>query len=401
MPLPASHYRLLKVQIPLILLFTFLCPVFATVLFPIFLLAVTIQVAYALYFFARVFHLPITTRSTSPAIPVSIIICAKNEAENLQRNLPAILAQRYANAAGKPMFEVVVVNDASDDATDGVLGILANKHEHLRIVTIGKEEERYLPGKKHALGKGVATATNAYLLMTDADCKPASEYWLQCMADGFTEGKEIVLGVGKYDYQPGWLNAFVRWETMHTFLQYSTYALAGRPYMAVGRNMACTKEAFNKAQGGEVWSQLPSGDDDLLIRNVANKHNVSIMCNADALTISPAKNNVRDWLLQKQRHMSTGKYYKTFVKLALGKYALSHTLMWICFIALLFTNMWQEALLAIACRCLVYYLFWWHTAERMQEKKLVRWFLPADFGWMLYNFVLSPYIIWKNKRQWK
>lgn len=352
-------------------------------------------------FFARIFQLPKAVAPYTLTNPVSIIICAKNEAANLRRNLPAILAQRYTNGAGKPMFEVLVVNDASDDGTASVLQQFVEVHEHLKVVTINSDEVRSLPGKKFALSKGVAASANPYLLMTDADCMPASEWWLQKMAGGFTEGKEIVLGLGKYEFQLGWLNGFIRWETMHTFLQYSTYTLAGRPYMAVGRNLACTKAAIMKAQDGEVWSQLPSGDDDLLIRNVATKDNVAIVCDADAFTVSPAKDNMRDWLLQKQRHMSTGKYYKTFVKLALGGYAVSHTMLWLSFIVLLFTPMWQEALGAIVCRCIIYYLFWRETADKMGEKKLAQWFLPADIGWMLYNFVLSPYIIWKNKRQWK
>lgn len=379
----------------------FLCPVFTGVLFIIFLLAVTIQMAFALYFFARIFQLPVQQSASAIQLPVSIIICAKNEAGNLKNNLPAILAQRYTNAAGKPMFEVVVVNDASADDTAQVLAEFANTYPNLKIVTITPEEERNFPGKKFALSKGVEVAIHPYLLMTDADCIPASDLWLAKMAAGFANGKEIVLGVGKYEYLPGWLNALIRWETLHTFLQYSTYALAGWPYMAVGRNLACTKEAFIKAQGGAVWSQLPSGDDDLLIRNVATKNNVSIVCDADAFTTSPAKNNVRDWLLQKQRHMSTGKYYRMPVKMLLGMYGLSHAVLWLSLVLLLFTPMWVEALGAMACRCLVYYLFWWETAKRLQETKLKRWFLPADFGWMLYNFVLSPYIIWKNKRQWK
>ena len=379
----------------------FLCPVLTEALFIIFLLAVTIQMAFALYFFARIFQLPSQQSISVNQLPISVIICAKNEADNLKNNLPVILAQRYMNAAGKPMFEVVVVDDVSGDCTAQVLLELANAYPNIKIVTIRPEEERSLPGKKFALGKGVAAASYPYLLMTDADCMPASELWLVKMASGFKDGKEIVLGVGKYEYQPGWLNAFIRWETLHTFLQYSTYTLAGRPYMAVGRNLACSKAAFIKAQQGEVWSQLPSGDDDLLIRNVASKNNVAIVCDVEAFTISPAKDNVRDWFLQKQRHMSTGKYYKPFVKLALGKYALSHALMWLSFIVLLFTPMWQEALGAMLCRCIVYYLFWWETANKMQEKKLIRWFLMADIGWMVYNFVLSPYIIWKNKKQWK
>ena len=99
------------------------------VLFYLFLFAAVIQVGYALLLFIRVFSLPAaaTPVSVQERLPVSIIICAKNEAANLRKNLPLILAQRYSNDAGIPLYEVIVVNDASTDDTEEVLKELALK----------------------------------------------------------------------------------------------------------------------------------------------------------------------------------------------------------------------------------------------------------------------------------
>src|SRR5690606_5721565 len=148
----------------------------------------------------------------------------------------------------KPLFEVVVVNDASEDGSSKVLEEFSKKYPHLKIVSISKEEPRLFKGKKFALSKGVENAENSWLLLTDADCLPASPDWISRMVQPLLEGKELVAGFGAIRFQKGFLNAFVRWETMHSFLQYSTYAHAGKPYMAVGRNMACIKAVFLKAK---------------------------------------------------------------------------------------------------------------------------------------------------------
>jgi cellulose synthase/poly-beta-1,6-N-acetylglucosamine synthase-like glycosyltransferase len=375
---------------------------FTTVLYILFVVSVTIQCGYALYFFSRIFRLPAATVFSAPQQqPVSIIICAKNEAHNLRQNLPAILSQRYMNEAGKSLYEVIVVNDASTDDTPSVLQELEQQYDNLWDVSIFPDDKRTFQGKKNALSKGLALAGYNWLLLTDADCKPSSDMWLQNMVAPLGRGKAIVAGYGGYYAAKGLLNAFIRWETVHTFLQYSTYALAGHPYMAVGRNLACTREALLKAQGSAVWNALPSGDDDLLVNIVANKHNVAIVCNENAFTYSAAKANWAEWIKQKQRHLSTGKYYKQSAKALLGIYGITHTIMWLLFFILLFFAGRQRVILLMAARLLVYWVLFAITAFRLKEKKSAYLFPLFDFGWMIYNFAFAPYIIWKNKKQWK
>lgn len=373
-----------------------------SVLFWLFVFSIAIQCGYALYFFTRIFNL--SRRSEGdihPSLSVSVIICAKNEAGNLEQNLPSILAQRYSNASGKPMYEVIVVNDASEDDTEAVLYRLEQEYSHLWHVSISKDEPRLFKGKKFALGKGVSHASASSLLLTDADCAPASENWLRYMVRPLEEGKEIVAGYGAHRFRKGALNAFVRWETMHTFLQYSTYAMAGMPYMAVGRNLACTKAVFLKAQQSDIWNELPSGDDDLLIRACATEANTAIVANPEAFTFSDSRASWKDWLRQKQRHLSTGKYYKPQIQTVLAVYALAHALSWILFLILTYWSDWSMVFIVMVMRCAIYWTIWQTTVLRLKEKKLFSWFLFCDIGWLVYNFVLAPYIFWKNKQQWK
>jgi cellulose synthase/poly-beta-1,6-N-acetylglucosamine synthase-like glycosyltransferase len=384
-------------------LFLFLCRVLVTILSCLFLLSITVQLAYVLCIFARVFAVFRTEKQGDrpAAIPVSVIICAKNEADNLRKNLPAILSQRYTNDAGKWMYEVIVVNDASDDDTEKVLYELSQQYSQLWSVNIAKDEVRDAPGKKYALATGVGHASHSLLVMTDADCSPSSTQWLSNMVKPLTQGKQIVAGVGLYEKTRGWLNAFIRWETIHSFLQYSSYAKAGMPYMAVGRNLACTKEAFYKAKQSPAWTRLPSGDDDLLVNAVADGGNMEIVAHPGALTVSPAKATLQEWIAQKQRHVSTSKYYKTRIILTLGLYACIHALAWLLFLILLFVWDWQLTLAVMALRCAIFALLWHAVAKKLGERFSAVSHVLFDIGWMVYNFAFSPYIIWKNKQQWK
>jgi glycosyltransferase involved in cell wall biosynthesis len=372
------------------------------IVYYLFITAAAIQCIYALYFFIRIFSL--RAAKSSPAYnhqPVSIIICAKNESANLKKNLPAILSQKYSDENNRSNFEVIVVNDASTDNTAQVLQEMELQYDNLWDVVIANDAERNLPGKKFALSKGLAYAKHNWLMLIDADCTPVSDGWLEQMVAPLATGKEIVAGYGGYYATSGLLNAFIRWETLHTFLQYSTYALAGKPYMAVGRNVACTKDVLQKAQQSDVWSALPSGDDDLLVSIAGNAENTCIVSNKAAFTGSDATATWADWVKQKQRHLSTGKYYKGGIQLLLSLYAAAHSALWLSFFALLFSDHWLVAMFVFIGRCLIYWSLWAFTAYRLQEKKLVYLFPLFDIGWMIYNFAFFPYITWKNKKLWK
>ena len=104
-------------------------------------------------------------QSLSRPLPVSVIICAKNEAENLRNFLPSILSQNH------PHFEVVVINDASTDETLEVIEDFQSRDQRVKIVNV-QNNEAFWANKKYALTLGIKKAVNPYLLFTDADCQP-------------------------------------------------------------------------------------------------------------------------------------------------------------------------------------------------------------------------------------
>jgi len=378
-----------------------------------------IQIGYCLYFFIRIHSAKAlnngiaTHRAEMPMhaqLPVSVIVCAKNEAKNLTENLPSILQQAYHNEAGQPLFEVIVVNDQSTDGTDAILAGFQAAYPHLRIVSIAPDAPRLLPGKKFALGKGLEAASHELILMTDADCKPASKAWISWMAYPFSQGRDIVAGYGGFYARRGFLNQFIRCETVHTYLQYLTYNMAGIPYMAVGRNLACRKALLEKAQQDPLWSQTASGDDDLLIRIGATPGNMVVNHHPASFTHSAACDTWTGWVRQKQRHFSTGKLYHKKVQYLLGGYALSHACFWLGLLAMIILLFVQPGNLPVSYPTIVVpvvllrlALMWstWSELSDRVERKGLKFFWPVfDFAWLLYNFIFAPYIFWKNKQQW-
>jgi len=341
-------------------------------------------------------------------LPVSVIICARNEAANLEKNLPAVLSQMYQSGNDMQLYEVIVVNDRSTDHTPLVLKRLQLKFHNLKVVDITKVPENKPAGKKYAQYCGVQAAAYDWLLLTDADCFPTSNQWISNMVQPLSTGKEIVAGYSGYYHLGGLLNSCIRWETLHTFLLYSSYIQSKFPYMAVGRNMACTKKLFMEAAETEKWNLLPYGDDDMLVAAAATEANTALVAVPQSFTISMPKTTWKTWMAQKQRHLSTGKYYKPALKMLIGEYALTHTLIWLSFFMLLIFRaqtapvIHTDILLALmAVRCGLYYITWAGAAWRIDEKKLIPFFPFFDLGWMLYNFVFSPYIFLKNKKNWK
>jgi hypothetical protein len=293
------------------------------------------------------------------------------------------------------------VNDGSTDETDAVLSQLTTQYAHLRAVNIPSTTLRTFPGKKFPLSKGLDAARYGLILCTDADCSPASEDWLRLMTAPLTQGKEIVAGYGGYRHTGALLNAFIRYETLHTFLQYYSFTIAGLPYMAVGRNLAATREVFLKAQSHPAWSKLPSGDDDLLIQLCAHAGNMTVLTDPASFTWSAAKEHIDEYLAQKRRHVSTGKFYSLRSKFALGAYALMHTLWWVVLIFFVFCGMPIAAWIVLALPFINHIVTLRQGAAAMGERTGIAGWFGFFFCWMLYNAVLAPYILWKSKQRWK
>lgn len=364
----------------------------------LFLLSTVTQLFFYLFFYLRIFFHKEKKKNTTEQVPVSVVICAKDEAANLKKFLPSILTQKYEN------YEVIVINDFSEDNTENVLDELKNKCPKLYVTTI-KQKPKFNYGKKLAITLGIKAAKNDWILLTDADCKAVSENWIASMAQAFTPKNEIVLGYGGYLEQKGLLNRLIRFDTAFIALQYMTFAMSGRPYMGVGRNLAYIKTLFFKNKGFAGRLNIESGDDDLFVNKHANKNNTQIILDTDSFTRSEPQKKLRYWLKQKRRHFATARYYKTKHLILLRLEVISRILFYICgiFIASLMPQPYLYYAIGIILFRSILQLFIFNRAFKLlREKKILILGIVFDiFLPIIYFFIGLSRVFKRKKDKWK
>jgi glycosyltransferase involved in cell wall biosynthesis len=353
-----------------------------------------IQLFYYGFFFMRLAFYKPKAKLSSQTQPVSVIICARDEAANLAKNLPGSLVQQY-----RTTHEVIVVNDNSFDDSKYLLEEFQKSFKQLHVVEL-KQEAKFIPGKKFPLSIGIKTAKYETVLLTDADCVPASEFWIDKMQETYDDDTEIVLGYGPYHKTKGILNKLIRWETFTTAMQYLSYALAGKPYMGVGRNLSYKKTIFFRHKGFTAHNNIASGDDDLFIKTAATATNTKINIDADTFTLSEPAKSWSQWLKQKRRHYSTAKYYKGIHKFLLGLYSFSQFLFYPLFVTSMLFYGWQFALIVFGIRFIVQSIVYYFCMKQLNEKDLYPWFLFLDIWMFFYYIIFSLALVRRPGRKW-
>lgn len=313
---------------------------------------------------------------------VSIVVVFKNELENLRRLIPELMVQHYPN------FEVVLCDDFSSDGSFE----LANSHDDPKIKAMKASKD--LLGKKFALREAINATKGDKILVTDADCIPASSDWVGSMIR-HTSDKKIVLGYSPHEKAAGFLNKFIRYETYFTALQYLNYAVAKIPYMGVGRNMMYDKSLF--LEEAPATDKLISGDDDLFVNAVADKSNTAINLCPESYVYTAPSTSWSDFFKQKRRHVSTSVAYKFRHQFLLGLYSLSHLLSYILFFVGCFAG---EFLFFLICFVVVITIKWIiarGTMKKLACEDLIIYFPLLDFMLACYYLLMVPLTFFKPK----
>ncbi|HEV7232534.1 MAG TPA: glycosyltransferase [Bacteroidia bacterium] len=369
-------------------------PPYGILIFCFFCFSLLIQLCYYLGVFSRLVFFKKKTPSSVDYPPVSVIICARNEDDNIVQFLPLILNQDYPN------YQVVVVNDCSFDNTGDVLEEIARREDRLKIVTI-KPDDYYSHGKKFALMVGIKGAENDLLLLTDADCKPVSNQWLKSMASNFTSEKEIVIGYGAHERSKGFLNKLIRYDGFYIALQYLSFSIAGRTYMGVGRNLAYEKELFFRKKGFASHYQILSGDDDLFVNEAATKNNVSVELDPNSFTLTRSKKTWSEWVRQKKRHVTTWPHYKPMDKFLLGLLPFAQFLFFSCFLTLLVMHYMIYVVISVfVFRFLVQMLIFNGAMRRLNEKDLLVYSPLMELILMFFYPALALSNAFQKKNKW-
>ena len=324
--------------------------------------------------------------------PLSVIIYAREEVENLRRNLTAVLEQDY------PQFEVIVINDGNTDESEDYLTLQGEKYPNLYHSFV-PSSSRYISRKKLAITLGIKASKYDWLVFTEANCLPESDQWLRTMARNFTSRTQIVLGYSGYERGKGWLHKRASFDNLFTSMRYLGYALAGKPYMGIGRNMAYRKELFYAQKGFSAHLNLQRGDDDLFINKTATSENTRVETDANAVVRVQPVFRAKDWWEEKISYMATAHFYRGIQRNLSGFEATTRLLFHAAWIATLVIGIlnfhWLVAgiaFLMFALRYTMQALIINKTAKDLGEKRRYFFTLPVfdilqpmqSLRWKLY-----------------
>jgi len=196
----------------------------------------------------------------------SIIVAARNEAENL----PACLDSIFSQDMPADRYEVVIADDRSTDATPQILCGAAAERPNLRVVTITQTPPGISP-KKHAVTTAVAASKNEIIAFTDADCV-VPPTWLSSLNKHFADdGVAMVQGITTYSRPPDMDSRFWGLQSVD-FLSHGIIAAAAiaadLPINSNANNMAFRRKVFDAIGGYEANAKVVPGDDDQLLQRV-------------------------------------------------------------------------------------------------------------------------------------
>jgi glycosyltransferase involved in cell wall biosynthesis len=379
-------------------IFVFLKPLTLQPIVILFFAAILIQTTYFIFFTIAFNRKNAGLKTISPLVrrePVSILVCAHDEEQNLKELLPLLLKQNYSD------FEVIIINDRSNDGTFDYLLEVGKNDARVRMVNVDRIPP-HVNSKKYSLTLGIKAAKYDLLLLTDADCRPDSEDWISSMSSAFEEKTQFVLGFSPYRKSKGFLNLFIRFESLLTAMQYYSFALLRNPYMGVGRNLAYRKSFFLAGKGFNEFMNVTGGDDDLYVNKHANSINTSLVLNKAATIHTFAEESWGDFIRQKKRHLSVGRLYKFKHRFWLGLFMVSWLISWLTVIPAALLSTFPLLIAGLMIFRIMSLFFAFNTALQRLEHKFELWTLPfLDFLFSIYYLTTGLLTLGSKDVRWK
>ncbi|MDR1023827.1 MAG: glycosyltransferase [Prevotellaceae bacterium] len=376
--------------------FDFLCtiqwdkiPNYLYAIYGIFLLCTLIQLHYYLVQHRKVACFsPQADQMRSTQQPVSVVICAKNEQHNLEKNLPLFLKQDY------PQFEVVVVNNCSTDDSEMLLYNLRQHHSNLQITSI-EEGQKFMHDKKLAITVGIKAARYETIVFTEPDCAPDNDKWLSAMQQAFGDTGEVVISYCRSKRCKGIFGKIMRCDSVFSALFSLRAAIKGVPYRSSSKNMGISQELFFRNKGFAHYNSYPQSEETIFLCRNANRHNTRVTLAHDAILSSSQQLTFGQWFQQKCTYASLldmGKRGKKHIHVEMA----SRVLFYLCAATLVsIAALQQEHFLLAAAAPLLLFRFTAQVAifikatGKLQERGLVIWLLLYDIFSPMFAFMAS------------
>lgn len=239
----------------------------------------------------------------APAEPISVVVVAHNQADALRRNLPLVLGQDYDN------FEVIVVNNASNDDTEDVLKALELEYSNLHH-TFTPAGARYISHKRLSLTIGIKAAQYEWVVLTEPDSRPCSPRWLSTMAGHFRDDIELVLGYANYAPEPKALCRKAAFFNLFHQMQYLPWAMRHKAYRCNPANVALRKSFFMAHKGFADDVNLIGGAMELFVNRHSRPSHTAVSLHPDGKVWCESVASGKQWRIKRSFYMETRRHFK-------------------------------------------------------------------------------------------
>ncbi|MFA6807223.1 MAG: glycosyltransferase [Bacteroidales bacterium] len=356
---------------------------------------VSFQIIYYIVVYGRSCFYKATKTDIEVYPSVSVVICAKDEAYNLEKRLPIILEQQYPN------FEVVVVNDASKDESEYILRVLQEIYPNLNVVNLYENVNKFL-GKKYPLSIGIKSAKNEIILLTEADTQPSSYNWITEMVKGFNHKTQMVIGYSNYEIKNNFLNSLIQYEHQTTAMNYLGHAILKHPYMGTGRNLAFTKKMFFSVNGFISQYNIPVGEDQLFVNKYANAKNSKVVITKDSINLSASKERFYEWIIKKKKDYRSLSYFKLKDKITTSLIPITTILLYILIVISIISRFpWEYLVMGLIIKYTIQILIYFKTSRKLGTKQLAFLAPIYEILFLFFNTIIRISSLLTKRDKWK
>jgi peptide/nickel transport system permease protein len=328
-------------------------------------------------------------KGKTPQTKFSIVIPARNEAANIENCIAGILAQNYPSH----LFELIVIDDFSEDETANIVGSIALQYNNVRLLRLQDftKDENIVAYKKRAIEIAIEQANHPWIVTTDADCSFTNN-WLASY-DAYIQEHNCVMIAAPVSYKNtgSFLSVFQVLDFIS--LQGITAAAvgSGSHTLCNGANLCYSKEAFESVGKFSGIDHLPSGDDMLLMHKMKKSYpeKIGYLYAQDAVVITAPSATLDLFIQQRIRWSSKALGYqdKIIFWILLLVYLVNFSLLVYLPVNLIETGNINNWLVFIGCKTLVELPFMYAAAKFFKQQKLLWWFLFMQPFHILYTVV--------------
>ena len=356
-------------------------------LHPIILIIILIISAlYLIYILAFTFGLynlkeKFFTFNNKNNVKASVLIAARNE----EKNIGNLLKSLYNQTFSKELFEVIIIDDHSEDETISVVENFLKEHKDINLKFFKAEKE----GKKHAISQALHIAENELILVTDADCF-LKETWIESIVNFYKEENcKIILAPVLLSPAETFFEKIQVLEHLSLIGSTAGSAAIGFPVMCNGANMAYERLVALEVEKQRKDFNIPSGDDMFLMEYFIKNYgaeNVKFLLSKTAIVKTNTCKNISEFFRQRRRWVSKTKSYTSWKILSTAFVVLFFNL---SIISLLVSALFSPTLLIpyfllTFLKFLIDYPLLRNITTFMNQKNLLIWTLPLEFVYPFY-----------------